>query len=326
VCKYAVDIHSVLLGNFFTYSDVYHNRSPLRQKVTDSIHFAFDQTVIDDFRVQLGSLIDNLHKIYTRHREGTDVKFGKKRSVSKEINKATKMPQATDIFDYATDCETDSVKDIMAEVEYHIMQQNEDEELHKLLQVDHTLPIDVLQSDVTEEGDKKPAAIPVTKVMEKDAIESHPNVVDGVPEEVKIKNIAAQKGPATVRKQKVTERSNRNVISSLADIWRESHDPFIGKKVAFRCGSEVVQQVKTALKDKFDKKGIRFDVEPSFGHILGTVMRLNRPTKGCKINTYNVVWEYTAYGESDLPMMVLLDAHKEADKFLNPTISKVQRR
>ena len=346
MCKYAVDIHSVLLGNFFTYSDVYHNRSPLRQKVTDSIHFAFDQTVIDDFRVQLGSLIDNLHKIYTRHREGTDVKFGKKRSVAKENNKATKMPQATDIFDYATDCETDSVKDIMAEVEYHIMQQNEDEELHKLLQVDHTLPIDALQPDVTEEGDKKPAAIPVTKVMEKDAIESHPDVVDvvdrkpadvqpkrydntmpdGVPEEVKIKKNAAQKGPATVRKQKVTERSNRNVLSSLADIWRESHDPFIGKKVAFRCDSEVVQQVKTALKDKFDKKGIRFDVEPSFGHILGTVMRLNRPTKGCKINTYNVVWEYTAYGESDLPMMVLLDAHKEADKFLNPTISKVQRR
>ncbi len=382
MCKYAVDIHSVLLGNFFTYSDVYHNRSPLRQKVTDSIHFAFDQTVIDDFRVQLGSLIDNLHKIYTRHREGTDVKFGKKRSVAKENNKATKMPQATDIFDYATDCETDSVKDIMAEVEYHIMQQNEDEELHKLLQVDHTLPIDVLQSDVTEEGDKKPAAIPVTKVMEKDAIESqtdvvdvvdrkpaavqpkrydntmpdgvpekdaiesHPDVVDvvdrkpaavqpfcydntmpdGVIQEVKIKNLAAQKGPLTVRKQKVTERSTRNVISSLADIWRESHDPFIGKKVAFRCGSEVVQQVKTALKDKFDKKGIRFDVEPLFGHILGTVMRLNRPTKGCKINTYNVVWEYTAYGESDLPMMVLLDAHKEADKFLNPTISKVQRR
>jgi hypothetical protein len=67
-------------------------------------------------------------------------------------------------------------------------------------------------------------------------------------------------------------------------------------------------------------------VKPSFSHILGTVMCLNRPTKGCKINSYNVVWEYTAYGESNLPMMVLLDAHKEADKFLNPTIRTVQRR
>ena len=106
-------------------------------------------------------------------------------------------------------------------------------------------------------------------------------------------------------KQKVTERSNTNALSSVADIRREVHDPFIGKKVAFGCGSEVMQQVKTTLKDKFDSKGIRFDVEPSFGHILGTVMHLNQPTKGCKINTYNVVWEYTAHGESNLPMMVL---------------------
>jgi hypothetical protein len=333
------------LGTFLYLQGHFHDRPPLREKITNSIHFAFDQTVIDDFRLQLGSLIDNLEIIYTQHRKCTAVKFGNKCSVAKENPKATKMPKATDVFEFDPDCDTDSVKHMMAEVEYHIMQQNKDDQLHQLhqlLQVDNTTPSDVLQPDVIEEEDRKPAAIPLAKVVDKDDIESQPDVVDFVDrkpaaiqpkpsantmlDEVKKNTIKSKKDPVKVMKQKVTDRSNRNVLSSVADIHREVHDPFIGKKVAFGYGSEVVQQLKTTLKDKFNSKGVRFDVEPSFGHILGTVMRLNQPTKGSKINTYYVVWEYTAYGESDLPMMVLLDAHKEADMFLNPTISTVQRR
>jgi hypothetical protein len=72
------------------------------------------------------------------------VKFGKKHNVAKENHKATKMPKATDVFAFDPDCDTDSVKRIMAEVEYHIMQQNKDEELYQLLQVDSTTPSDVL--------------------------------------------------------------------------------------------------------------------------------------------------------------------------------------
>jgi hypothetical protein len=128
-------------------------------------HFAFDQTVIDDFRVKLGSLIDNLEKIYTQHREGTAVKFGKKRSVAKENPKATKMPKATDVFEFDPDCDTDSVKHIMAEVEYHIMQQNKDNQLHQLLQVDNTTPSDVLQPDVIEEEDRKPTLSKQRKIL-----------------------------------------------------------------------------------------------------------------------------------------------------------------
>jgi hypothetical protein len=88
------------------------------------------------------------------------------------------MPKGTDVFEFDPDCDTNSVKHIMAEVEYHIMQQNKDEELHQLLQVDKTTPIDVLQPNVIEEEDRKSAAIPVTKVVDKDAIESQPDVVD----------------------------------------------------------------------------------------------------------------------------------------------------
>jgi hypothetical protein len=148
VCKYAVAIHSVLWAHFFTYKDVFHNRTPLREKITNSIHFAFDQTVIDDFQVKLGSLIDNLEKIYTQHHEGTAV-----------------MPKATDVFEFDPDCDTDSVKHIMAEVEYHIMQQNKDNQLHQLLQMDNTTPSDVLQPDVIEEEDRKPTLSKQRKIL-----------------------------------------------------------------------------------------------------------------------------------------------------------------
>ncbi len=178
MCKYAVAIHSVLWAHFFTYKDVFHNRTPLREKITNSIHFGFNQAVIDDILVQLGSLIDNLEIIYTQHRKCTAVKFGNKCSVAKENPKATKMPKAIDVFEFDPDCDTDSVKHIMAEVEYHIMQHNKDEQLQQLLQVDNTTPSDVLQPDVVVEGDRKPAAIPLTKVVDRHEIKSQPDMVE----------------------------------------------------------------------------------------------------------------------------------------------------
>jgi hypothetical protein len=178
VRKYAVASHAVLSEHFFTYKEIFHDCSPLREKITNSIHFGFNQTVIDDFLVQLGSLIDNLEKIYTQHHEGTAVKFGKKHSVAKENPKATKMPKAIDVFEFDPDCDTDSVKHIMAEVEYHIMQHNKDEQLQQLLQVDNTTPSDVLQPDVVVEGDRKPAAIPLTKVVDRHEIKSQPDMVE----------------------------------------------------------------------------------------------------------------------------------------------------
>jgi uncharacterized ubiquitin-like protein YukD len=39
-----------------------------------------------------------------------------------------------------------------------------------------------------------------------------------------------------------------------------------------------------------------------------------------------VVWEYTAYGESDLPMSVLLDAHKVTESITMMTPANCTRR
>ena len=92
-------------------------------------------------------------------------------------------------------------------------------------------------------------------------------------------------------------------------------DPFIGKKVTFGCQSAVVMDLKELIRNKFYNNGIWFDIDPKYGHIFGTVMRVLQARKGdkSKIPMYNVVWEYTAYGERELPMSVLLDAHKVAE-------------
>jgi hypothetical protein len=70
--------------------------------------------------------------------------------------------------------------------------------------------------------------------------------------------------------------------------------------------------------EKFDERGVCYDLDNTSGHIVGTVVRINRVPKAKKQVTtnYNVVWEYTAFGESDLALTVLLDGQKEGDKLI----------
>ena len=48
----------------FTFHDVYKDNSPLCSKVTNSKLFQFNQKLINQFRVQLQKLIDNLSAVY----------------------------------------------------------------------------------------------------------------------------------------------------------------------------------------------------------------------------------------------------------------------
>jgi hypothetical protein len=52
----------------FTYYDVYKEKTPLLSKVTKHKLFTFNQRVIDQFRCQLGTLIDNLSHVYKHNR------------------------------------------------------------------------------------------------------------------------------------------------------------------------------------------------------------------------------------------------------------------
>jgi hypothetical protein len=69
----------------------------------------------------------------------------------------------------------------------------------------------------------------------------------------------------------------------------------------------------TQLGQKFDEKGMCYELDGLAGHIVGTVLRQNKQPPKSKRNVtsnYNVIWEYTAFGDSDLAAIVLLDGEK----------------
>jgi hypothetical protein len=72
------------------------------------------------------------------------------------------------------------------------------------------------------------------------------------------------------------------------------------------------------LGNKFDESGICYDLDKCGGHFVGTVLRKNKLPKSNKqiAANYNIIWEFTTFGESDLPGIVLLDGQKEEEKLL----------
>jgi hypothetical protein len=63
VCRYAAGLHKIR-DEIFTFADIYETQSPLLQKVTLNPNFQFNQAVVNEFRLQLGTLLDNLSSVY----------------------------------------------------------------------------------------------------------------------------------------------------------------------------------------------------------------------------------------------------------------------
>jgi hypothetical protein len=113
--------------------------------------------------------------------------------------------------------------------------------------------------------------------------------------------------------QKVLSGAEKNKNST-----KYEDDPFVGKTVAFGRNSTVGSSLVHQLGNKFDESGICYDIDNSDGHIVGTFLRKNKLPKSSKqiAANYNVIWEFTTFGESDLAGIVLLDGQKEGEKLL----------
>jgi hypothetical protein len=70
--------------------------------------------------------------------------------------------------------------------------------------------------------------------------------------------------------------------------------------------------------EKFDEKGFCYDLNKAAGHIVGTVLRINKMLKRKKQVTrnYNIVWEFTAFGKCHLAGIVLLDGEKAGQNII----------
>jgi len=90
-------------------------------------------------------------------------------------------------------------------------------------------------------------------------------------------------------------------------------DPFFGTHVAFSLAKETGKKLICELGNKLIYDAVCFDLDDTAGHIVGIVMRHQKGTKG---KGYQVVWEYSALGESCLPLADILEGHKEAEMLM----------
>jgi len=112
-----------------------------------------------------------------------------------------------------------------------------------------------------------------------------------------------------------TGKAQKVLSSDTADEMHKKlpHDPLVGKTVAFARYTPVCMSLISQLGQKFDEKGMCYELDGKAGHIVGTVLRQNKlPPKSKRhvTSNYNVIWEYTAFGDSDLAAIVLLDGEK----------------
>ncbi len=111
-----------------------------------------------------------------------------------------------------------------------------------------------------------------------------------------------------------SKRTKLGAVESKAN----SKDAFVGKSVAFGVSSDAGKELIIEFGKKWKADAICYHLDSSNGHIVGTIVRKSRGL-GKKKNdeiTYDVVWEFSSLGESNVPFSFLLDAHKEAEKLL----------
>ncbi len=88
-------------------------------------------------------------------------------------------------------------------------------------------------------------------------------------------------------------------------------DPFIGKAVAIDLSSHYGKQLMVEFGFKLTFESVCFELNNEAGHLLGTVMW---QIKHNKTTRYQVVRQFTALGETALPLSAVLDGHKEAER------------
>jgi hypothetical protein len=131
----------------------------------------------------------------------------------------------------------------------------------------------------------------------------------------KDKSVAKAKGKAaTPTKSMLTKGKSvakAKASSTLAD-------PFVDKAVAFRCNSEFGKQLIKEFRKKWVEEAVCYHLDTKVGHLVGTVMQKSRgvgKNQRYQIN-YDVVWEFSSLGETNVPYSHLLDGNKVAEKLL----------
>jgi hypothetical protein len=83
-------------------------------------------------------------------------------------------------------------------------------------------------------------------------------------------------------------------------------DNFWGQIAAFFSCSPAGEVIKNSFGNKWTNDALCFMLDATHGHIVGKVMRQSRWQSG--INTYDIAWECTALGETQVDSSFIRDA------------------
>ena len=111
--------HQVIQDNCVYYKDFYYSKSPLLENVTNSLPFAFNDGVIEEFWQQLGVFIDKLGVIYegkSVRKSTPSVKWNDKRHTPTEQNSNNTINLLSDTFEFDIGNEQDSVDEVIASI------------------------------------------------------------------------------------------------------------------------------------------------------------------------------------------------------------------
>jgi hypothetical protein len=96
-------------------------------------------------------------------------------------------------------------------------------------------------------------------------------------------------------------------------------DPFINVAVAFSPNLDLCQQlIRGEWEKKWSTNAICYQLDEDVGHIVGRIIRKTKCTgrKKTQSVSYNVTWEYSYPGISEVPYKYVLDGNKVGEKLM----------
>jgi hypothetical protein len=120
--------------------------------------------------------------------------------------------------------------------------------------------------------------------------------------------------------RKRTQAQRKEVSNNIErDAASNEEDPFINVAVAFSPNSDLCQQlIRGEWKKKWSTHAVCYHLDKHVGHIVGRIIRKTKCTGRKKTQSvfYDVAWEYSSLGISEVPYKYVLDGNKVGEKLM----------
>lgn len=239
-------------------------------KIIKDLLGELNQALIDDFRMQLRTLIDNLSHVY---RNGTlpgeivkrrSIKVNRKRSKQHSTNITNLIGPATEEGRVLTSSSSKLAKENVSASEHAKGPSLTSTEI-------------AIEEKSIATTDVIGPTIPCTEVAKETASTGEHPMVSTAHSTMAVKRRKTSKTPTSSPKKTAPSTKKRRPIMNINNYSNTTEDAIIGKLVAYNRNSSNAQQIIKDVGKLWDPSAICYQLDPTIGHIVGTVMR---PVKG----------------------------------------------